>query len=330
MTPPREQAAKLVIDTPHLRLEIADEGYVSGIRAGTFLDKLTGAVDLGFGLDVVDFLLEPADPKAPVPKDQYDFGPDNAVHGNIPKRYVEGPQICTQAKKLKPIVGRGPDFTAVTMTYRWNVPYNPGAEAGSLWKQTIIVPDGERFILCADRVTTVSKSEALALRVDMPGHIRHDRGRGFEHVYLSYNSPSILPSTEFTMNFPPDARFLYTRGVSKRPERFIRAYQVNPRPGRSEGPWLAGMTLNVEDVAQAWCHQRGYVCLIEEIGGRPTVPGDTFGAAYVIGWFDDFHAMNRVYDAHTGWSGLAVEGPADKPTGYRGLSSKDLTPVEAS
>lgn len=329
MTPPRQTAKpKTVIETPNLRMEIADEGYVSGIRAGTFLDKKTSAVDLGFGLDVVDFLLEPADPKASIPKGQYDFGPGNAVHGSIPKRYVEGPQICTQARKLSPVVGRGPDFTAVTMTYRWNVPYNAGSEAGSIWRQTIVVPDGERFILCSDRVTTVSKSDALSLRVDMPGHIKHERGREFEHIYLSYNDPKILPSTEFTIDFPPDAKFLYSRGVNKRPERFIRAYQVNPRPGREESPWLAGMTLNVDDVAQAWCHQRGYVCLIEELGGRPTKPGDTFGAAYLIGWFDDVEAMNLAYDAHAGWSGLAIDGPAEKPTGYRGLKAAELTPIE--
>jgi hypothetical protein len=316
-----------VIETAQLRLEIADSGYVSGIRAGTLRDKATGAVDLGFGLDVVDFLLEPADASLPIPPGQYEFGPRNAVHGNIPKRYVEGPQICTQAKRLSPVVGRGPNFTAVTMTYRWNVSYNAGSDAGSVWKQTVIVPDDTRYILCADRVTTVSRSEALSLRIDMPGHIQHGRGHEFEHIYLSYNDPPILPSTEFTMDFPPDARFLYTRGESKRPERFIRAYQVAPPSGRSEGPWLAGMTLNVDDVAQAWCHQRGYVCLIEEIGGRPTKPGDTFGAAYIIGWFDGINAMNEAYDAHAGWSGLAIDGPEEKPTGYRGLSASALTPV---
>jgi len=330
VTPPRDEAAKRVIETPHLRLEIADSGYVSGIRGGTLRDKATGAVDLGFGLAVADFLLEPADPNVPIPEGQYEFGPNNAVHGNIPKRYVEGPQICTQAKTLTPVIGRGPDFTTVTMTYRWNVAYNAGSSAGSLWKQTIIVPDDTRYIFCADRVTTVSKSEALSLRVDMPGHLRHDRDGEFEHVYLSYNDPSILPSTEFMIDFPPDAKFLYTRGVSPRPKRMIRAYQVTARPGRDEGPWLAGMTLNVDDVAQAWCHQRGYVCLIEEIGGRPTRPGDTFGAAYLIGWFDDIDAMNRAYDDHAGWSGLALDGPEDKPTGYRGLSARALSPVVVS
>ncbi len=73
----------------------------------------------------------------------------------------------------------------------------------------------------------------------------------------------------------------------------------------------------------------GYVCLIEELGGRPVKPGDTFGACYVVGWFDDVEAMNRVYDRFKGHSGLTLDGPAEKPTGYRGLKQAELTAVKA-
>src|SRR5262245_35543722 len=70
-------------------------GFVSGVAAGSCLNKTTGARDLCFALSIVDFLLEPAPGEDPVPPGQYDFG--NLVHGRLPKRYVEGPQICTQA-----------------------------------------------------------------------------------------------------------------------------------------------------------------------------------------------------------------------------------------
>jgi hypothetical protein len=142
---------------------------------------------------------------------------------------------------------------------------------------------------------------------------------------LSYHHPSIIPSTEFVADFAPDERFLYRRGERPLPERFIRAYQVT-LPGGDDGPWLAGMTLNPGDVYQAWCHQRGYVCLIEELGGRPTRPGDTFGACYLIGWFDDIDEMAKAYDRFRGFSGLALDGPADKPTGWHGLKANELTP----
>jgi hypothetical protein len=316
---------RIAIETDRYRAAIATEGYVSGVAAGTFVDKATGARDLGFGLSIVDFLLEPAPKAVPPPKGQYEFG--NLVHGNLPKRYVEGPQICTQAKRLPATIALGKEFAAIQLKYQWNVAYPPHEKAGSVWEQTLIFPQGERFFLSADRVTTVSESPELYFRVDMPGHIKKDGPVGFEHVYLSYNDPAIIPSTEFMMDFPPDEKFLYRRGVGKRPERFIRAYQVDLGPGRDQGPWLAGMTLNVDDVYQAWCHERGYVCMIEELGGRPTKPGDTFGACYLIGWFDDVTAMNQAYDRYRGISGLALDGPADAPTAFRGLKANELTPV---
>ncbi|HEX8202511.1 MAG TPA: hypothetical protein VF590_18685 [Isosphaeraceae bacterium] len=317
---------RILIETEQYRAAVATEGYVSGVLGGSFVDTRTGARDLGFGLDIVDFLLEPADPDAPISPGQYEFG--NLVHGRLAKRYVEGPQICTQAKRLPATVARGDGFSAVRLAYRWDVAYPPRQEAGSAWEQILIFPDDERFFLAADRVTTVSESPALVLRVDMPGHIRHRAGMGFEHVYLSYNDPPILPSTKFVADFPPDAKFLYRRVAGALPHRFIRAYQVEPGSGRGEGPWLAGMTLQPDDVYQAWCHQRGYVCLIEELGGRPTRPGDTFGAAYLIGWFDDLDAMNRAYDRFRGVSGWTLDGPADHPTGFRGVAQDQLAPED--
>ena len=324
---------RIAIETDQYRAAVATEGYVSGVAAGTFVDKKTGARDLGFGLSIVDFLLEPVPADQPVPKGQYDF--NNAVHGRLAKRYVEGPQICTQAKTLPATVREGDGFAAVELRYQWNVAYPPREKAGSVWQQTLIFPKGERFFLSADRVTTVSESPELFFRVDMPGHIKHGGANaktnantmGFDHVYLSYHEPSIIPSTEFDEDFAPDAKFLYRRGAGRRPERFIRAYQVDLGPNAEPGPWLAGMTLNPDDVYQAWCHERGYVCLIEELGGRPTKPGDTFGACYLIGWFDDIEAMNAAYDRYKGFSGLALDGPDDKPTGFHGLTAKELTPV---
>ncbi len=316
-------ADRIEISTPRLTATIATRGYVSGVMGGSFLDKKTGARDLGFGLDIVDFLLEPVDPKAAIPKDQYDFGPGNKVHGAIAKRYVEGPQICTQAKVLEPSVVRGDKWAAIRQSYAWNVPYAPRDKAGSIWEQTLIFLEGERFFLASDRVTVANASPGMTLRVDLPGHLKHDAGKGFEHVYLSYADESFIPSTEFVAEFAPDERFLYSRGTSKRPDRFIRAYQTDLGPAKGDGPWLAGMTLNSDDVSQAWCHQRGYVCMIQEIGGRAVKPGDTFGAAYVIGWFDDLAAMNATHDRFKGFSGFEVGGDV----GYRGVKAGELTPV---
>ena len=89
----------------------------------------------------------------------------------------------------------------------------------------------------------------------------------------------------------------------------IRAYQV--RLDGEGGPWLAGMTLDPGDVYEAWCHQRGYVCFIEEIGGRPVAAGESFGAAYVVGWFDSIAEMHAVYDSYRGASGPTAAAPPE-------------------
>ncbi|MCP5117349.1 MAG: hypothetical protein GY953_41525 [bacterium] len=60
------------------------------------------------------------------------------------------------------------------------------------------------------------------------------------------------------------------------------------------------MTLNPKDVSEAWCHQRGYVSFIQELHGRPVKAGESFGAAYVVGYFDDVSEMERVYDRYRG------------------------------
>jgi hypothetical protein len=69
-------------------------------------------------------------------------------------------------------------------------------------------------------------------------------------ILLGYHDPAIIPSTEFVADFAPDERFFYRHGERPLPERFIRAYQVT-LPGGDDDPWLAGMTLNPEDVYQA-------------------------------------------------------------------------------
>lgn len=99
----------------------------------------------------------------------------------------------------------------------------------------------------------------------------------------------------------------------------IRAYQIR-QDGKS-GPWLAGMTLDPSAVVEAWCHQRDYVCFIEELHGKKVKAGETFGAAYLVGYFDSIPEMERVYDRHKGASRLVVSeqfldicrAPADEP-----------------
>jgi len=277
------------IETDALVARIKTKGYVSGTAAAGLLDKKTRSRDLGFGLHVMDFLLAPG-----WRDDGYSHDPK--LHGNLPKHYVEGPQICTKAKELQPEITRGKGFVAVTLRFTFTEP-GKGYKAGSTWEQTMVFQPGLRYFLSAERITSVNAVKELFYRIDMPGHVKHKDGDSFEQVYLSYRDKPI-PATEFKADFAPDAKYLYQRKDNAVPERMIRAYQVK-RDGRP-GPWLAGMTLDPAAVSEAWCHQRGYISFIEELHRGDVKAGESFGAAYAVGWFDDVKEMERVYDSYKG------------------------------
>src|SRR5262245_4257783 len=242
----------IAIETDCLKAQIRKTGYVSGLASGTFVDKKTGAKDLGFGLHIMDFLL------APGWRDD-GYLRDPKVHGDLPKHYVEGPQICTQAKRLDPEVIHGKDFVAVRLRFTFTQP-GKGYRAGSQWVQTLVFKPGLRYYLSDEQITSVNDVDDLFYRIDMPGHIRHKDGDTFTKVYLSYYGE--IPAAEFSKNFGPDEKYVYQRREGKVPARMIRAYQV--KADGKAGPWLAGMTLDPAAVSEAWCHQRGYACMIQE------------------------------------------------------------------
>jgi hypothetical protein len=291
----RQTDEAVEIETDMLRARIRAKGYVSGVEAGTFTDKKTGAREAGFGLHIMDFLMAPG-----WKTDGYSRDP--RVHGNLPKHYVEGPQICTQARELHPEVMQGADFAAVRLHYRFTQPA-PGLKAGSTWEQTLVFQPGLRYFFSSEAITSVNTVEDLFYRVDMPGHIRHRGADTFSQVYLSYAGK--IPASAFAADFGPNQRFLYQREAGKVPQRMIRAYQVTVQ-GRP-GPWLAGMTLDPGEVCEAWCHERGYVCFIEELHGKKVQAGETLGAAYIVGYFDDIADMEKGYDRYKGKRRIIVE-----------------------
>src|SRR5687767_3622015 len=54
-----EDATLIKITTPTLEAAVRKKGYVSGVAAQSFLDRKTGFRDPGFGLDIVDWIMEP-------------------------------------------------------------------------------------------------------------------------------------------------------------------------------------------------------------------------------------------------------------------------------
>ena len=288
-----ERRAELEIETPHLCATVRTEGYVSGIKSRSFVDKRTGATDLGSGLHIMDFLLVPG----------WGDAEQNRIYdGNLPKRIVEGPQICTRARRLDYEVIQDEAFLAVRQWFTFTSVVE-GFQAGSRWEQTLLFLPDTRYVLSCERITCVNSADCLFYRIDMPGHLHHKGGDTFTRIYLSYHG--YIEPSEFLTDFPPDEGFLYQRKEGDIPDRIIRAYEQ-----RKEGDatvWLAGMTLDPAAVYEAWCHQRGYVCFIQELHGRKVMAGDVIGAAYVVGYFDSVDEMNAVYDQYRGVRSIAVD-----------------------
>jgi len=288
-----------IIDTDQVSAVVCPEGYVSGVKGGTFRDKRTGATDLGHGLDILDFLMQPGrHPREDeLPEDQQ-YNRDTSVHGTIEKHYVELPQICTQAKKLPIEAIQGDDFVAVKQHWSWTTA-TLGYQSGSRWDQLMVFPKGKRFFYSTDIITSANDAEQLIVRLDFPGHLKHKEGDTFEEIYLSHHGR--IPCTEFKDPFPPDAKFIYQRPKHGAADSIIRGYKIRG------GPWLAGIVLNPAIVWEAWCHERGYVCFITELGGYPIKRGESFWAVYLIGFFDSIEEMHELYEQHRGVKTLAVD-----------------------
>ncbi len=293
------------VASPTLEASIRKRGYITGIAGGTFLDVKTGFRDAGFGLDVIDWIMEPGSDEAYRDRLTNDlpYNLEVRYHGKARKRCIEGPQMC-HGGPIAPAVIKGRDFVAVTTAKKYATAA-PGKLTGSIWTQTLVFPEGKRYFLSSDRMECANAGDETFFRMDMPGHIKHKKGDTFSEVYLSYRG--VIPASEFDRDFPPDEKFLYQRGKDPLPSRFIRAYHLRDPATGKPGPWLAGMTLNPSDVYEAWCHQRGYVCFIQENGGRPIKAGESFGAAFVVGYFDSIREMEEVYDRLAGHSRLEVD-----------------------
>jgi len=313
--------------------------WMTGIEKGSFLDKATGFREVGDGLMVVDWLMEAGSDAAwsdqVIAPDGHGVGRytwyenetdpgrqsyARMAHGSSHrKRMVEGPQLCHRMKPVQPEIIRGPDFVAITTTYRYEYAA-PGRNTGSQWTQRIVFPRGERYFFLMDKIDSVNDSDEMFLRNDTPGCIRHERGDTFSEIYLSYLSGPQgvrIPSSEFFSPFPPDLKFGYRRDTHRTPEHFIRAYRLRNKETGEDGPWLAGLTLEPSVVYEAWCSQRpgGIIVMIEEIHGRPVKAGESFSAAHIVGYFDNLEDMHRVYDRYKGHTVLTAD-----PSGWQLLT----------
>src|SRR6266536_2772262 len=208
-----EDDERIVIWSPTIDEVVRKKGYVEGGAAGSFLDRKSGFRDAGYGLEIVDWIMEPGSDEAYRDQLEGDLAYlfNNSYHGKTAKRSIEGPQICTKARELSPRVVQGKDFVAVTSSFRYQIAA-PGKKTGSEWSQVLVFPAGQRYFISSDKIISVNASDAMFLRLDMPGHIKHKQGDTFSEVYLSYAGK--IPSSEFLKAFAPDEKFNYRRDAN--------------------------------------------------------------------------------------------------------------------
>ena len=247
-----------------------------------------GARDLGFGLSIMDFLLEPAARPTPIPDGQYRLrrpgprrpaqalrrGPANLHAGEGAAAEV----IHGEASSRSDCVA---GFTSPSRD-RATRPARPGSRRSSSSRAcaTSSPPSGSPASTTSTTCSTASTCPATSST---------RTATRFEQVYLSYLDKPI-PAAAFKDDFAPDEKYLYQRERRKRPA--ADDPRLSGEAGRQAGAVAGGHDARPGgDVSEAWCHQRGYVCFIQELHGRPVKAGETFGAAYLVGWFDDIAAM---------------------------------------
>ena len=150
----REVKDGLELETDQLVARVNSKGYVERDRRG----HLSGQEDRGEETSASD-CTSWTSCSPPAGETTVFAGPK--VHGNLPKHYVEGPQICTQAKELQP--GGGPrerDCVAV-QTQVHVQPAGEGVQGRPpTWEQTLVFQPGRLYVLSVRK-----------------GHQRERRGR---------------------------------------------------------------------------------------------------------------------------------------------------------
>ena len=262
------------IETDALSAVVRKQGYVSGIAAGSLLDKKTGAHDLGFGLHVMDFLLAPGWRDDGYERDR-----------QAPRRPAQALRRRAADLHAGQAVARGGD-RAATASSPCAAALHLHPARRRLQGRLHLGADPRLPARCAlrprraERITSANDVDDLFYRLDMPGHIRHGRkdarggqggkaGQGGEPVPPDLpelsgegsggrkegkegkeggsgegtSTGTFIPASEFDEDFAPDAKFLYRRNDAAVPQRMIRAVpgepRRRPRAARRERP-LAG------------------------------------------------------------------------------------------
>ena len=159
-------------------------------------------------------------------------GERHLYHGSRPKRNLEGPQICT-GRRVAAVDHSRTGFRGHPATI--HLPHGGPRQKNRLrMDATARLSGGQAVLLSMDKIDAVNSSDAMFLRIDMPGHVRHTQGDTFSEIYLSYRGR--IPAAEFLRDFPPDERFDYRRDRDPLPQRSFAATGCATRPRERTAP----------------------------------------------------------------------------------------------
>ena len=137
----REDVNQIQIETPHLQAAIRKNGYVSGVAAGSLLDKKTGFRDVGFGLDIADWIMEEpfvmSDEFVSIDREQSTYRPGEKATIRVRVKDSDGKPLIDKEKKVEAVISRdGKEVANVLLQ-------SDGKSGGLFLGETPVLESGE-------------------------------------------------------------------------------------------------------------------------------------------------------------------------------------------
>ncbi len=134
---------EIQLSLPHLEAAIRKKGYVSGVKANSLLDRRTGFRDIGFGLDIVDWIMERGATRRIAASSTRNLCTSSATRTT--GRPPNGPSKGRKSARRRRCSTRAccGEKTSLAVQQKFNYrTAAPGKNTGSLWEQTLVFPAG--------------------------------------------------------------------------------------------------------------------------------------------------------------------------------------------
>ena len=185
-----------------LQARIRKKGYVSGIAAGSLLDKKTGRPRPR---------LRPAHhglPDGPRLERRWLLARRQAARQSA-QALRRRPANLHAGEEARTRSHRGKDFVAVRLRFTFTKPAK-GFKAGSTWEQTLVFQPGLRYFL-SRRTHHQRQRRGRPLLPHRHARPHQAQGRRHLHAGLPELPRQPIPAAAFAEDFAPDAKFLYQR-----------------------------------------------------------------------------------------------------------------------